>query len=283
MQPASSCDAMSQSPFFRLPAELRNVIYKDVLGDLSNAFPCFGGVTYIRYVQYDRVSLLFVNKQMYQETHLLPYSMNSITAGPRTGFKEWMGHRTRDQLRALSRLHFVFDTLIEYHTPTELPHTTIDFGYSVTNNLAMESLLQQQLAFPELTGLKHVLIEIQSHAEDAFDLMEQIEFLEESRVQIKKLNPHAEVAIDLICLGCDLRSDDIPASSTTGLRIVRFDRVVEGGKSIHDILQQKGLRPAMYNEPKRMVLLRNIWQSVATTPRAEGSLDRIAPSSQGQP
>ncbi|KAJ4402940.1 hypothetical protein N0V91_006851 [Didymella pomorum] len=33
--------------FFGLPAELRNVIYEDVLGDLGNMFTCFGGLSYV--------------------------------------------------------------------------------------------------------------------------------------------------------------------------------------------------------------------------------------------
>ena len=108
-----------QPPFFRLPAELRNVIYKDVLGDLGNAFTCFGGLTY---VQHCRVGLLFVNRQIYQETYLLPYSLNSITVGPRTKFKGWMGRRTREQLHAITRFHFVFNDLF-FDAPNKIIET----------------------------------------------------------------------------------------------------------------------------------------------------------------
>lgn len=248
MQSASS----SESPFFGLPAELRNVIYEEVLGDLSNAFTCFGGVTY---VQYRCVSILFVNRQMYQDTHLLPYSMNAITAGPRTGCKEWMGRRTSNQLRAMSRLHFVFDDFADHEVQGFTP-TATDYGYNAANNFAVDSLLHQQLAFPELTGLKHILIELRSHAPGYYELVEQLEILQEAKLQIKRLNPQANVSVDLICLSPYLTSAEIPVSPSNELRIVRFNRLVTGGRPIHDILER---------DTKRKQDLRTIWQTIPST------------------
>ncbi|KAH6638029.1 hypothetical protein C7974DRAFT_374634 [Boeremia exigua] len=245
-----------QPPFFRLPAELRNVIYEDVLGDLSNAFPCFGGVTY---VQYRRVSLLFVNRQMYLETRLLPYSMNSITAGPRTGFEEWKKRRTPEQLNAICRLHIVVASS-PYHTPAELPPDATDFGYTIANNLAMNNLIQTQMAFPEMSRLKHILVELRSHAVDAMELMQQIEFLQEAKTQVRRMNPRADVAVDLICLGDKLRKAVTPDSSTTGLRIMRFDKLCEGtGRSLDDILKRCQPIQSIYSHQERLNILRSTW------------------------
>ena len=236
----------NQKPhFFRLPAELRNVIYEDVLGDLGNAFTCFGGLTY---VQPCRVGLLFVNRQIYDETHLLPYALNSITAGPRSEFQDWLRQRTREQLHALSRIHFVFDSFF-YDASEELYEAAPDFGYVLANNLAMNSLLSQQLSFRKLFGLKHILVELRSHAVSLYDLIEQIEILQEAGVAIKQLNPQTNVTVELNCLGDNLRQADIPASSTTGLRILRFDRLCEGeGHSIQDILGRRGFSQSVIHD-----------------------------------
>ncbi|KAJ4990190.1 hypothetical protein SVAN01_04281 [Stagonosporopsis vannaccii] len=265
MRSASPTQSIIEAPFFKLPAELRNVIYEDVLGDLSNAFSCFGGVTY---VQYRSVSILFVNRQMYQDTHLLPYSMNSITAGPRTGFKEWMGRRTRNQLRAMSCLHFVFNDFYD-HRQESPPQTASSFGYSDANNFAMESLLSQQLAFPEMTGLNHILIELRSRAEAGYDIAEQLEFLQEAKLQIERLNPQVNVSVDLVCQGCTLFTYNIPASPATGLRIVRFDKLVEGGRSKHDFLERN---------LERRQNLRRIWQTVSSQRIKEDQDKLVGPS-----
>ncbi|KAF2627932.1 hypothetical protein BU25DRAFT_410567 [Macroventuria anomochaeta] len=174
--------------------------------------------------------------------------MNSITAGPRIKFQEWMKRRTRDQLCAISRLHFVFDSFF-YNAPDELFDTVTDFGYTRANNLAMNSLFLQRLAFPELTGLKHILVEMRSYAVILDELIGQIEFLQEAKMQTKRLNPQADVTVELNCLGDNLRQADIPASLTTGLRIVPFDKLWEGeGRSIFDILTRMGLNQALYTD-----------------------------------
>lgn len=250
-----------QPHIFRLPAELRNVIYEDVLGDLGNKFACFGGLTYVL-KDGTSLSLWFVNRQMYQETRLLPYSLNSITAGPLVKFEEWQVQRTQEQLRAISRLHFVFDSFF-FGTSADLLDTLPDFGYSPLNSLAMNSLLTQQLAFPELTGLKHVRLELRSHAREFIELVEQIEFLQEAKVQIERLNPRAGGIVELNCQGDRLVRADIPASSTTGLRIVRFDKLWEGaGRSAHDIVSRKGLAQSTFvvHAETRKANLRDIWE-----------------------
>lgn len=105
----------------------------------------------------------------------------------------------------------------------------------------MHDVLQQQLVFPELPGLKHILIELRSHSVDVVELIQQVELLQEAKAQMRRLNPKAEVIVELVCLGCALHLANIPASATIGIRIVRFERLVEGGQSIHDLLARQGL------------------------------------------
>jgi len=162
-----------------------------------------------------------------------------------------MGRRLGNQLRAVSRLHFVFDDFDGYR-PQGSPQTVPDFGYSAANNFAVDSLLHQQLSFPELTGLKHILLEFRSRAEKNYELAEQIEFLLEAKLETERLNPQAGVSVDLMCLGAELNLANIPASPISGFRMMRFDKPVEGGICIRDYLDQKterrqNLRTALQN------------------------------------
>ncbi|KAJ8118216.1 hypothetical protein OPT61_g762 [Boeremia exigua] len=249
-----------QPPFFRLPAELRNRIYMDVLGDLSNAFSCFGGVTY---VQHRPISLWFVNRQIYRETQLLPYSMNSITAGPSTKFKEWMGRRTQDQLRAISRLHFVLDTYF-FIEKKKLEGELTKLGYGRISTLVLDSLLHEQLAFPELSGLQHILLELRSRV-SVDELKQQIEILQEAKMQIKALNPQAEVTVHLDYLWHDLLSPVIwtsPDSWTAGVRITQCGQLIGGEeRSTSDNLKQKGPPQPMFSDVETRDGMRRIWHS----------------------
>lgn len=252
------------SPFFKLPAELRNVIYEDVLLDfnLGNAFACFGGVTY---VQYRPLHLLFVNRQIYQEVRLLPYSISSVTAGPRTQFPEWKARRTQDQLRAIKRLHFVFDSFF-YRIPPEEAKEVTDYGFSVANNLAVDALVKQQLYFPELKGLQQVFLELRSATASALELVEQIRILDEAKLRVKDLNPQVEVTLELQCLGTNLHQFDIPSSSEAGFHIVRHDQICEGEhRSIHEILRRKGLTVSTY--ARSLMLMRETWDWVVEEQR----------------
>jgi hypothetical protein len=217
-----------QPPFFRLPAELRNVIYEDILGDLGNAFRCFGGLSYI---QHCHIGLLFVNRQIYSETRLLPYSLNPITGGPRFNLQGWLQRRSKEQLHAISKLHFVFDL-----PGNEDPRATFE------NALAKEKFLAEPLEFSGLTGLRHILVEMQSPAIGIVEIFEQIKMLEETKRDIERRHPQVNVTVELHCFGAFLRRALIPASSTTQVRIMRFYKLWEGeGLSVYDILKREGL------------------------------------------
>lgn len=257
---AQVCES-EQPHFFRLPAELRNVIYEDVLGDLGNKFTCFGGLSYVL-KDSKSLNLWFVNRQMYQETRLLPYSMNSMTAGPRTDYVKWLEQRTQEQLHAISRVHFVFDTFGISEIRDDIMH---EHHFTYYNVVVLNRLLIQKLEFPELPGLKHIRIELRSHANFIKELAEQIEILQEAKLQIERLNPGADVDVELECQGEWLARDDIPASSMTGVRIIRYDKVWEGregrGRSVQDILKGKGITHSytlVVEEHKSF--LRKLWQ-----------------------
>jgi hypothetical protein len=242
VSPLLPADSMSpvpekkQSSFFKLPAELRNVIYEAVLldHDLGHAFECFGGVTY---VQHRPLHLFFVNKQIYQETRLLPYSLSSVTAGPRTRFQEWKARRTPDQLRAIARIHFVFDAYFFDHTSTEEGSQGPFCKFTSATNYAMTSLSTQHLFFPELSGLQHILIELRSYTSDGLVVIEQITMLQSLKRVVKELNPHANVHIELHFLGEKLRHDYYPSSSDTGIRMVRFGQTLEG-RTFREIIEE---------------------------------------------
>lgn len=252
--------ASEQPHFFRLPAELRNVIYEDVLGDLGNRFTCFGGLSYVL-KDSKSLTLWFVNRQMYQETRLLPYSMNSVTAGPRTDYVKWLEQRTQEQLHAISRVHFVLDTFGISGIRGDI---TSDSVFVYYNLVVLNRLLAQKLEFPELPGLKHIRVELRSHANLFQELAEQIEILQEAKLQIERLNPGVDVDVELECQGEGLARDDIPASSMTGVRKIRYDKVWEGregrGRSVQDIFKSKGITHFYAWEVKQKSCLKKLWQ-----------------------
>jgi hypothetical protein len=230
--------------FFKLPAELRNVIYENVLldHDLGHAFECFGGVTY---VQNRPLHLFFVNKQIYQETRLLPYSLSSVTAGPRTRFQEWKARRTPDQLRAISRIHFVFDTYFFTETSTEEGTQGPFPEFTDATNYAINSFSTQQLFFPELSGLKHILLELRSYTSNAWEVVQQIAMLRVLKRLVKELNPHANVDVELQLLGERFGSDlyHLSSDADAGFRIVRFGQTLECRR---EMLEDFANDPDMY-------------------------------------
>ena len=236
-----------QSSFFKLPAELRNVIYEDVLLDLDlgHAFECFGGVTY---VQHRPLHLFFVNKQIYQETRLLPYSLSSVTAGPRTRFQEWKARRTPDQLRAIAKIHFVFDAYFFLNVSTEEGSQGPFCKFTSATRYAMNRLSTQQLFFPELGGLQHILIELRSYTSDGYVVIEQITMLQDLKRVVKELNPHANVDIELHFVGDSLSHDFYPSSSDTGIRVVRFGQTLEG-RTVREMVQRIVSAELLFTSP----------------------------------
>jgi hypothetical protein len=203
---------------------------------------------------------------MYQETRLLPYSMNSITAGPRNDYVKWLKQRTQEQLRAISKLHFVFDTFSIFESEA-VANDTDDGDFSASNMVVMNRLLSQKLKFFELPGLKHIRVELRSQTKRFLELEEQIEILQEAKCQIECLNPGADVDVEMECQGEWLLRDDIPASSTTGVRIMRFGRIWEGcGYSVQDIWRRKGLDYTVNTADAevRKRFLRKMWKMQAT-------------------
>lgn len=104
----------TQSPFLRLPAELRNKIFTDALTipnltiRLSPRF----------YTRNDALALLRVNKQINCETALLPYTLNVLNFFTLVDMRLWLGQRSSVQINAI---HSVSVTVLAltyggYHT-----------------------------------------------------------------------------------------------------------------------------------------------------------------------
>ena len=99
----------------------------------------------------------------------------------------------------------------------------------------MNSLSTQQLFFPELSGLQHIIIELRSYISSGFEVIEQITMLQELKRVVTELNPHANVDIELHFLGEKLSQDFYPSSSDTGIRMVRFGQTLEG-RTVREML-----------------------------------------------
>lgn len=88
--------------------------------------------------------------------------------------------------------------------------------------------MSQQLCFRRLSRLRHIFVELRSYAEHLDTLADEVEMPPEACLAIKELKPQVDLTVDTVCLGAALRLADIPASPTTGPRMLRFDRSCEG-------------------------------------------------------
>jgi hypothetical protein len=95
-------------------------------------------------------------------------------------------------------------------------------------NYALNSLFKQQLFFPEVSGLRHILIELRSYTPSITEVIQQIILLQELKRLVQELNPHANVDVELHLLGEKLYHHFYPSSSDAGFRIVRFGQPLEG-------------------------------------------------------
>lgn len=164
-------------------------------------------------------------------------------------------------------MHCVFDSF-SISKSEALTNSTDEGDYNGDNMVVMNRLLSQKLKFPELPGLKNIRVELRSHMNKLWELVEQIEILQEAKSQIERLNPGADVDVEMECQGEWLMRDDIPASSTTGVRVIRFDKVWEGrGYSVQDIWTRRGV-DAAYTEAHKGVL-REMWERQATRKSTE--------------
>lgn len=141
----------------------------------------------------------------------------------------------------------------------------LDFDYTDYNLVVLlDRLLTMKVESPELLNVKQIRVELRSHANTIVELAEQFEILEEAKPQIERLSPGADVDVEMGCQGERLVRDDIPASSTTAVRMIRFDKVWEGrGRSVFDILKRKGLARS-HDVERHKSFLRKMWQTHAS-------------------
>lgn len=101
-----TCDCGSNpSPFFKLPAELRNMVYEYVLGG-NNLRSGHSGSVKMQYMHLSlRLrSLLLVNCQLNSESALLLYSANTFQFKSQDALSKFLEERTQMQLQALRTL-----------------------------------------------------------------------------------------------------------------------------------------------------------------------------------
>jgi len=119
----------------------------------------------------------------------------------------------------------------------------------------MGKLLYERPALPDLIGLRQIFVGMRSHAVDIVKLAEQIEILEQAKVEIKLLNPPSQCDCWVDLSRVNLRQADIPASLTTQVHKVRFDKLCLGeGRSIQDILNREGLAQDFHAEQQERIV-----------------------------
>jgi len=95
-----SSDPKGASPLvLRLPAELRNIVYDYVFG--NSIYPLAG--SHERLTK-DALALLYVNRQLYTETALLPYCTGTFASEALNILREFIDRRTPAQLQAINSI-----------------------------------------------------------------------------------------------------------------------------------------------------------------------------------
>jgi len=108
------CDVI-ESPLLRLPPELRNMIFALAL-DHGTIRPKIGK-TWLEpklknYPIRERFGLLFTCRQIYAETALLPYKLNTFVVGghdPIVNLKTFLGRRSEAQRYVMDKVQFYHD------------------------------------------------------------------------------------------------------------------------------------------------------------------------------
>ncbi|KAF1832936.1 hypothetical protein BDW02DRAFT_624666, partial [Decorospora gaudefroyi] len=124
------------SPLLRLPAELRNKIYRFVLGGNHIRPYCetvmgvwevsFPGWAYSRL----QLALLEVCRQVYAETKLLPFSLNRFVGYPEHMFELLATSLTPTQANALKTVYFYVDQFGIYGLG-DMPHCGLTRWFTV--------------------------------------------------------------------------------------------------------------------------------------------------------
>ena len=92
--------------FLQLPPELRNAVYQYALGSATHLNPKDPRSTR-RTSRTNRLALLCVNRQLYTETSLLPFSYDTFVFLRMSGVEEFLRQQTAAQIQALQTITLV--------------------------------------------------------------------------------------------------------------------------------------------------------------------------------
>lgn len=100
------------SPLLSLPAELRNIIWSDVLGGTIFDIKCsvripWGVSVTNTTISPHQLALLQTCRQIYAETQLLPLSLNTFQFKSEDAFKPWLAKFDRAQQAAIENVRLV--------------------------------------------------------------------------------------------------------------------------------------------------------------------------------
>ncbi|KAI4613396.1 uncharacterized protein J4E87_009863 [Alternaria ethzedia] len=107
--------AIIESPLLRLPPELRNIIFAYAL-DHGTVSPHLGTTCLERRLRKDpirkRFGLLFTCRQIYAETALLPYKLNTFSVRgliPLVALENFLGRRTQAQMQVMDKVQMDYE------------------------------------------------------------------------------------------------------------------------------------------------------------------------------
>jgi hypothetical protein len=135
----------SNSPLFRLPAELRNVIYAYVFDDLVFEIFDRAPTAYLdcRRNQGHSRALLLVCRQIYIEARLFPFSSGTFRLEHPRYLRKWLIYITSEQRSAIGRLEFAprgtFGIRMEDNS-IQQPDTSMPYWWNNTD-MALKMLL----------------------------------------------------------------------------------------------------------------------------------------------
>lgn len=104
--------APKPSPLLSLPAELRNIIWAHVLGGTTYNIKCelripWGTTIKNTTVQENSLALLRTCRQIYSETRLIPFRLNTFHFKSEEAFKPWLAKFDKTQQAAITEVHLV--------------------------------------------------------------------------------------------------------------------------------------------------------------------------------
>jgi hypothetical protein len=133
----------TQSPLLRLPAEIRNEVYKYALCD--QVLDVDG-----KSAERNLFGLTLACRQLYQETELLIYSRNTLRIKDGPKFEKWLKKRTGPQLAAISTIKLAYCM--------DIRGSLVHGGWHKDRNTHLWEYAPPSSIRKKLTGLERVVV-----------------------------------------------------------------------------------------------------------------------------